>query len=77
MSDFKALSEAIIKGDINTAVAETQSTLDTGNSGQDILDKGLIERPLCKTGGNRTKAAKILEISRPILISKIKEYQLD
>ena len=41
MSDFKALSEAIIKGDINTAVAETQSALDTGNSAQDILDKGL------------------------------------
>ncbi len=42
MSDFKALSEAIIKGNINMAVAETQSALDTGNSAQDILDKGLI-----------------------------------
>ena len=42
MSDFKALSEAIIKGDINTAVSETQNALDTGNSAQDILDKGLI-----------------------------------
>jgi two-component system response regulator AtoC len=42
-----------------------------------ILEKGLIERALEKTNGNRTKAAKILEISRPILISKIKEYQLD
>ncbi len=42
MSDFKPLSGAIIKGDINAAVAETQSALDTGNSAQDILDKGLI-----------------------------------
>ena len=42
MSDFKALSEAIIKGNINMAVAETQSAMDTGNSAQDILDKGLI-----------------------------------
>ncbi len=42
MSDFKALSESIIKGDIKTAVAETQNAIDTGSSAQDILDKGLI-----------------------------------
>ena len=42
MSDFKALSESIIKGDIKTAVAEMQHALDAGNSAQDILDKGLI-----------------------------------
>lgn len=41
-----------------------------------ILEKELIERALTKTGGNRTQASKILEISRPILISKIKEYKL-
>ncbi len=42
MSDFKALSEAVIKGDIKTAVTETQKALDAGSSAQDILDKGLI-----------------------------------
>ncbi len=42
MSDFKALSEAVMKGDINTAVAETQKALDAGTSVQDILDNGLI-----------------------------------
>ncbi|MFC1965304.1 B12-binding domain-containing protein [Chloroflexota bacterium] len=42
MGDFKALSESIIKGDLKTAVAETQNALDTGSSAQDILDKGLI-----------------------------------
>ncbi len=42
MSDFKALSEAVIKGDIKTAIAETQSALDAGSSVQDIIDKGLI-----------------------------------
>jgi two-component system response regulator AtoC len=41
-----------------------------------ILEKELIERALKKTNGNRTQAAKMLEISRPILIAKIKEYQL-
>jgi 5-methyltetrahydrofolate--homocysteine methyltransferase len=42
MSEFKPLTEAVIKGDIQTAVAETQSAVDAGSSVQDILDKGLI-----------------------------------
>jgi len=42
MNDLGALSEAVIKGDINAATAETQKALDSGNSAQDILDKGLI-----------------------------------
>jgi len=44
--------------------------------GSRILEKELIERALSKTSGNRTHAAKILEISRPMLISKIKDYGL-
>ena len=40
------------------------------------LERELIEKALKLTGGNRSKAAKILEISRPILIAKIKEYGL-
>ncbi|MBN2124075.1 MAG: sigma-54-dependent Fis family transcriptional regulator [Deltaproteobacteria bacterium] len=39
-----------------------------------ILERELIQKALEKTGGNRSQAAKILEISRPILISKIKTY---
>ena len=42
MSEFKALTDAVIKGDIEAAVAETQSALDAGSNVQDILDKGLI-----------------------------------
>lgn len=42
MTEFKALSAAIRKGDINTAVAETRSALDAGTPVQDILDNGLI-----------------------------------
>jgi two-component system response regulator AtoC len=40
------------------------------------LERELIQRALELTNGNRSKAAKILEISRPILISKIKEFGL-
>ena len=40
------------------------------------LEVDLITRALKKTGGNRTHAAKILEISHRALLYKIKEYQL-
>ena len=42
MSDFQALSEAVLKGDIKTAIAETQAALDANANIQDILDIGLI-----------------------------------
>ncbi len=42
MSDFKILSESVIRGDVKTALAETQRALDAGTSARDILDKGLI-----------------------------------
>jgi 5-methyltetrahydrofolate--homocysteine methyltransferase len=42
MSEFQTLAEAVVKGDIKTAVAETQSALDAGSKVQSILDKGLI-----------------------------------
>jgi len=42
MSNFKALSEAVNKGDVETALSETQNTLDAGKTAQDILDNGLI-----------------------------------
>jgi two-component system response regulator AtoC len=41
------------------------------------LQRALIEKALIQTGGNRTQAAKLLEISRPMLISKVKEYGLE
>jgi len=40
------------------------------------LEHNLIRKALELTGGNRSKAAKILEVSRPMLISKIKKYGL-
>ena len=38
------------------------------------LEEELIKKVLQLTDGNKSKASKILEISRPILIAKIKEY---
>ena len=42
MSSFKALTEAVIKGDINKSVAETQKAIDSGCNIQAIIDEGLI-----------------------------------
>jgi two-component system response regulator AtoC len=41
-----------------------------------FLEKMLIERALKQTKGNRTQAAKLLEISHPTLLYKIKEYSI-
>lgn len=40
------------------------------------LQRVLMAKALKRTGGNKTQAAKLLEVSRPMLIAKIKEYGL-
>jgi two-component system response regulator AtoC len=44
---------------------------------QKLMEKRLITKALKKTGGNRTQAARLLEISHPSLLSKIKTYGID
>ena len=41
-----------------------------------IMEEQLIKKALDKTKGNRTRAAKLLEISHPSLLSKMKEFRL-
>ncbi|MBW2222379.1 MAG: hypothetical protein JRF22_07610, partial [Deltaproteobacteria bacterium] len=36
----------------------------------------LIKKALDKTQGNRTRAARLLEISHPSLLSKMKEFRI-
>jgi len=43
---------------------------------QKVYEKRLIVKALSETGGNRTRAAKLLEISHPSLLSKIKRYHI-
>jgi len=44
---------------------------------QKVVEKKLITQALDETGGNRTHAARLLEISHPSLLSKIKAYGID
>ncbi len=41
-----------------------------------VMEKILITKALEATGGNRTKASQLLEISHPSLLSKIKTYDI-
>ena len=52
---------------------DTLSIRETGEA----MERELIRRALEKTGGNRTHAAKLLEISLRSLLYKIKEYGLE
>jgi 5-methyltetrahydrofolate--homocysteine methyltransferase len=42
MEDYKTLSEAVMKGDVKTALTETQREVDAGVSANSILNDGLI-----------------------------------
>ena len=42
-----------------------------------MLEKKMIVRALTETHGNRTRASKLLEISHPSLLSKMKAYEID
>ena len=44
--------------------------------GKRILEKRFISRALEATGGNKSRAAELLEISYPSLLAKIKEYSI-
>lgn len=44
---------------------------------QRLIEKRLITRALEATGGNRTKAVRLLEISHPSLLSKMKTYDIN
>ena len=46
-------------------------------SARKVVEKDLITRALQETGGNRTRAARLLEISHPSLLSKMKAYEID
>ena len=43
---------------------------------QEVVEEKLIGKALHETGGNRLQASKLLEISYPSLLSKIKKYAI-
>ena len=45
--------------------------------GRQVVERQLIQQALATTQGNKSKAAKILEISYPSLLNKIKQYEIE
>jgi len=60
----------------NRRLMDFFGTLSLKDAGE-IMEKNLIGRALDATGGNKSRAAEILEISYPSLLSKIKKYNLE
>jgi two-component system response regulator AtoC len=67
LQEAQAQTSALLPDDGNLSIKEASHR----------LERELIRRALEKTGGNRTQAARLLEISHPALLYKIKEYGLD
>jgi two-component system, NtrC family, response regulator AtoC len=57
------------------AIAADEGTLSLKKTVKE-MERSLIARALNRTGGNRSQAASLLEISYPSLLQKIKEYGL-
>ena len=80
-----AAGETIELGDLPPALQAKVETADfvadDGNlsikEASKRLERTLISKALEQTGGNRTQAAKILEISHPALLYKMKAYGID
>lgn len=65
-----------ISGGRGSAVIEEDIKGFSLKTSRESLEKKMIRRALEATGGNRTQAAKLLEISHPSLLSKIKLYNI-
>ena len=66
-------SESSAEGNTQFAISDDRLSIKYHTR---ILEESLIKRALDKTNGNRTHAAKLLEISHRTLLYKLKEYKL-
>lgn len=71
-----SLPDAIRNVEVNPAIRAAASELSIKKM-MVIMEQELIKKALEKTGGNRTWAAKLLEISHRALLYKIKRYGLE
>ncbi len=72
-------SDTIALNDLPAALSERRAAIPKSHEPESTLDmgeyqRGLIERALLRTGGNKLKAAQLLGISRKGLYDKLKRY---
>ncbi|NVN89884.1 MAG: sigma-54-dependent Fis family transcriptional regulator [Desulfuromonadales bacterium] len=61
---------------VSRSVTDSEEDLSIKKA-EDAMERDLIRKALVRTGGNRTQAAKILEISHRSLLYKLKEFGID
>ncbi len=78
LAEGEALDDTDLPERLRSPKDAVQATLDTGELSikktTRVIEETLIRRALDKTRGNRTAAAKLLEISHRALLYKIKDY---
>ncbi|MBE9505089.1 MAG: sigma-54-dependent Fis family transcriptional regulator [Proteobacteria bacterium] len=81
MAEGKLIVADDLPADIKSKPTAESMQVDDGNlsikKNCSAMEEKLIRKALEKTGGNRTKAAKLLEISHRALIYKIKDYNVE
>jgi len=70
------LPSSLTTEDVNQDRAPAEDCLSIKRASR-RLERGLIRRALRLTQGNRSQAARLLEISRPVLLKKIRDYGLE
>jgi two-component system, NtrC family, response regulator AtoC len=80
LSDGPALTPDDLPNQLRHAQDPVRGTLATGElsikKATTFIERELIKRALKRTAGNRTRAARLLEISPRALLYKIKDYDL-
>ena len=69
-------SPKIVPEDLDLAEPEEVQDGPTLKAARDAVEKKVIEQTLAKTGGNITKAAALLEVSRPPLHDLITRHDI-
>jgi two-component system, NtrC family, response regulator AtoC len=81
LCDGPRIEASVLEDRIKIAAAPARLTLDASEMSikktTRMVEEELIRKALGATGGNRTNAAKILEISHRALLYKIKEYGIE
>jgi two-component system response regulator AtoC len=76
--DVDALPESIVgRSEPKEAPSAILPDLYSIKKAEELLERELIKRALEKTGGNRTHAARLLEISHRSLLYKLKEFEME
>ena len=81
LCDGNTITPELLTEKVRQAPPQTAANLPTGQLSIKktvrAVEEELIRRSLAETNGNRTRAAKLLEISHRTLLYKLKDYRID